>query len=487
MTETKVAQRSTGFIAQHELWDDEQRDAAERVAAEVAERDLRQVRIAWGDQHGIVRGKTLTVPEFFHVLEEGKDFQFVTSIFDTTNHPIVPPFGAGNFAGVPELDGLPDGILVPDPLTFRVVPWVEKTGWILSDAYFSSGREHPFSTRGVLRRQLDELRAAGYDLVAGLEIEFYILRLEDPMLRPEDCGYPPEAPKVTALQHGFQYLTESRGDEIDDLLSLLRDHLLALGLPLATIEDEWGPGQIEFTFAPDDGLRAADSALLFRNAVKQICRRHGYHATFMAQLALPNFFGTGWHIHQSLSEADRGGNAFCGEGGQRISQTAAQWIGGLLEHALPGCVFTTPTITGYKRYRPDSFAPDHVTWAVENRAAMLRVIGNPGSPSTHVENRVGDPAANPYLFLASQVASGLDGIRRNLDPGTPAEEPYLAQAARLPASLMDAVRELEEDTFFAQAFGATFVDYLIQLKKFEIGRFLQHVTDWEHREYFEMY
>jgi len=485
MTETGIAERTRGFIARHELWSDEQRDAAERVAAEAA--NLRQVRIAWGDQHGIVRGKTLTVPEFLHVLEDGKDFQFVTSIFDTTNHPIVPPFAAGNFADVPELNGLPDGVLVPDPLTFRVLPWVEKTGWILSDAYFSNGREHPFSTRGVLRRQLDELRAAGYDFVAGLEIEFYILRLEDPMLRPEDCGYPPEPPKVSALQHGFQYLTESRGDEIEDLLALLRDNLLALGLPLATIEDEWGPGQIEFTFAPDDGLRAADNALVFRNAVKQLCRRHGYHATFMAQLALPNFFGTGWHVHESLNGLDGSGNAFVGEGDERVGPIGRQWIAGLLEHALPASVFTTPTLTGYKRYRPDSFAPDHVTWAVENRAAMLRVIGTAGSPATHVENRVGDPAANPYLYLASQVASGLDGIRRELDPGPPAAEPYKADASRLPASLMEAVRELQADAFFRKAFGPTFVDYLVQLKEFEIARFLQHVTDWEHREYFEMY
>ena len=105
----------------------------------------------------------------------------------------------------------------------------------------------------------------------------------------------------------------------------------------------------------------------------------------------------------------------------------------------------------------------------------------------HVENRTGDPAANPYLYLASQVASGLDGMRRELDPGEPAEEPYRADATPLPASLMDAVAALKSDAFFREAFGDTFVDYVLRLKGFEIGRFLQHVTDWEHREYFEMY
>ncbi len=478
----------TGFIAEHGLWTDEQREAAERLKATVADGDLKEVRIAWGDQHGIVRGKNLTIPEFLSCLERGKDFQFVTTIFDTTNHPIVPPFAAGNFKGVPELNGLPDGILVPDPLTFREVPWVERTGWILADAYFQSGREHPFSTRGILRRQLAELAGLGYDCVVGLEIEFYIFKLEDPMLRPEQSGWPPEAPRVSILQHGFQYLTESRSDEIADLLRVLRDHLLALGLPLSTIEDEWGPGQIEFTFEPEDALTAADNALLFKNAVKQICRRLGYHVTFMARPAIENLFGTGWHVHESLSPRGEGGNAFRDETGQeRLSALGNQWLGGLMEHALASCVFTTPTITGYKRYQPDSFAPDRVAWANENRAAMFRVIGKPGDASAHIENRVGDPAANPYLYVASQVAGGLDGLKRKLDPGPPTEEPYTSDKTPLPASLMDAVDVLAADEFFRSAFGDIFVDYILQVKRFEIARFLEHVTDWEQREYFEMY
>ena len=324
--------------------------------------------------------------------------------------------------------------------------------------------------------------------MAGLEIEFYVMRLDDPMLAVEHSGYPPEPPRVSALSHGFQYLTESRNDEIDDLLRVLQDNVLALDLPLLTIEDEWGPGQIEFTFAPEPGLRAADNALLFRNAIKQVCRRLGYHATFMARLAFPEFFGTGWHVHQSLTDPATGANSFSDERGvERLTPIGFRWLAGLLEHALPASVFTTPTITGYKRYRPDSFAPDRVTWAVENRAAMVRVMGEPGSPSVHVENRIGDPAANPYLYLASQVASGLDGIRRELDPGKPAEEPYKADATLLPVSLMDAVAALRGDTFFREAFGEVFVDYILRLKEYEIGRFLQHVTDWEHREYFEMY
>lgn len=481
--------RGAGFIEQHGLWSEEQAEAATRVAAQVQDSNLRQVRVSWGDQHGILRGKTLTVPEFLQSLRSGKDFQFVTTIFDTTNHPIAPPFSAGNFAGVPELTGLPDGILVPDPMTFRTLPWVDDIGWILSDAYFQSGREHPFSTRGVLRRQLKALEQLGYRLTTGLEIEFYVFHLLDPMLSPEHCGYPPEPPTVKGLSHGFQYLTENRNDEIHDLLVALQSDVERLGLPLQTIEDEWGPGQIEFTFAPQEAMTAADSALLFRSAVKQVCRRLGYHATFMARPAFPDFFASGWHIHQSLQSITTGENAFADTAGaERLSPVGMHWMGGLLEHAAVASAFTTPTVNGYKRYRPDSFAPDRIAWAVENRAALLRVIGAPGSPACHVENRVGDPAANPYLYIASQAASGLDGLRRSLDPGDPVEEPYLAHSQPpLPASLIEAVRLLREDAFFAEAFGEAFTDYFVRLKEYEISRFLQHVTDWEHREYFEMY
>jgi glutamine synthetase len=488
MATGQLTEKGTGFIARHGLWSDAEFAAAEAVLEQVEAHGLKRVRIGWGDQHGIIRGKTVSVPEFRRSLAEGKDFQLVTTMFDTTNHPIMPPFAAGNFEGVPELSGLPDGVLVPDPSTFKVLPWVKDTGWILADAYFTNGRPVPFSTRQVYREQLERLRGLGFEFVAGLEIEFYVFRLEDPMLATSDCGWPPTPPKVSGLSHGYQYLTENRGDEIHELLAEIEDNVTALGLPLATVEDEWGPGQIEFTFDPTSGLAPADDALLFRSAVKQICRRLGYHATFMARPVFPEYFGTGWHIHQSLTGGD-GTNAFADpSGGERLSETGRQWMAGLLEHAIPGSVFTTPTVTGYKRFRPDSFAPDRVAWAVENRGALLRVLGEAGAPSAHVENRVGDPAANPYLYLASQVAAGIDGIQRGLTPPPAVEEPYQAVGCTpLPASLMEAVDALDRDTFFREAFGAPFVDYMVQLKRFECARFLSHVTDWEHTEYFEMY
>src|ERR1700734_1259314 len=100
-----------GFIEKHGLWSAAQQAQAAELLARIETDKIRNIRIGWGDQHGIVRGKTITAREFASVLASGKDFQLVTAIFDTSNHPIVPPFGAENHLGIPEMIGLPDGVL----------------------------------------------------------------------------------------------------------------------------------------------------------------------------------------------------------------------------------------------------------------------------------------------------------------------------------------------------------------------------------------
>lgn len=485
----EISVGKVGFVQQHGLWNDEQEEAAKRVVAEIEQRQLRTVRVAWGDQHGVVRGKNVMAHDFLLALRNGIDFQTATLFFDTSNNMIAPMFSSTGGLGVTELAGGPDAILVPDPTTFRVLPWANGTGWLLSDMYLSDGRPVPFDSRRVLRNALAELASQGQEYVAGLEVEFYITKLEDAMLRPEQCTWPSEPPAVSAIAHGFQYLTEHRSDEIDPILELLQDNLTQLGLPLRTIEDEWGPGQCEFTFDPRIGLESADNMLLFRTAVKQICRRQGLHATFMTRPGLPNFFASGWHLHESLRDAQLGRNSFTNResDGQPLSELGRHFVGGLLEHAAPASVFTTPTINGYKRFRPYSFAPDRVTWALENRAAFVRVIGESGDETSHVENRAGEPCANPYLYMASQIVCGLDGVRNRVDPGPLQESPYESDSPKLPGSLMDAVAALRDSGLFRKAFGDTFVDYMVALKQSEISRFLSHVTDWEHREYFEIF
>ena len=181
-----------------------------------------------------------------------------------------------------------------------MLPWAPATGWLLCDLYFADGRPVPFATRNLYRSVLDQLAKRGYDFVAGLEVEFHIFKLEDAKMSPEDAGQPGTPPDVSLLSHGYQYLTEQRYDQMEPVLEIIRRDVLALGLPLRSIEVEFGPSQCEFTFAPTKGLEPADTMVLFRSAVKQIARRHGYHATFMCRPKLPNVFASGWHLHQSI-------------------------------------------------------------------------------------------------------------------------------------------------------------------------------------------
>jgi len=301
------------------------------------------------------------------------------------------------------------------------------------------------------------------------------------------------------FERGYQYLSEVRLDSMTSTLEALRDALGALGLLPRSMEDEWGPGQLEFSFAPLRGLAAADAAVLFRSAVKQVCRRRGLLATFMCRPSLPNFFSSGWHLHQSLAFRDSGRNAFASSE-DVLSPDGSSYVAGLLEHAVPSLVFAAPTVNGYKRFRPYSFAPDRVCWAVENRGALVRVQGSPGDSGAHVEMRSGEPAANPYLYLASNIAAGADGVARSLVPPAPVEaDPYTAVAPMLPTSLSAAVKALDGDAFYRSAFGDTLIDYLVQMKRAELARYeawlaeagaadsADEVTEWEMREYFEFF
>jgi glutamine synthetase len=476
------------FVERHGLWSQEQKEAAGRLRKVVEEQKLEVIRLSFPDQHGLLRGKTLVASEALASLENGCSITTTMLAKDTSHRTVFPVFTAGGGFGMREMEGAADVLMVADPLSFRVLPWAASTGWLLCDLYFSDGRPVPFATRHLYRSVLDRLAKRGYDFVAGLEVECHIFKLEDARMAPADAGQPGQPPEVSLLSHGYQYLTEQRYDQMEPVLEIVRRGILALGLPLRSIEVEYGPSQCEFTFRPMTGLEPADAMVLFRSAVKQICRRHGHHATFMCRPRIPNAMASGWHLHQSLVARGSGENAFMArEAGAPLSAFGHNYLAGLLHHARASAVFTTPTINGYKRYRSYSLAPDRAIWGCDNRGVMIRVLGGPNDPATRLENRIGEPAANPYLYMASQILSGLDGIDRGLDPGPSAETPYETQAALLPKTLREAVLALKHDPFFRDALGAAFVDYYVHIKNAEIERFHAEVSDWEQREYFEMF
>ena len=443
---------------------------------------LKAVSFSFADQHGILRGKTLAVSEVPAALERGVTVTSTLLLKDTSHRTVFPAFTPGGGVGMPQMQGSADLLMKADPATFRVLPWAPDTGWVLCELAFQDGRPVPYCTRRILKAALEKLKP--FEFMCGLEIEFHVFRVADAKLAPADAGQPGTPPEVELLTTGYQYLTEQRFDQIDPVIEILRENLGALGLPLRSFEVEFGPSQMEITLGVLPGLAAADAMVLFRSAVKQVARRHGYHATFMCRPKLPNVMSSGWHLHQSLSREGR--NAFVADG-EDLSATGKSWLAGLLDHARAACALSTPTLNGYKRYRPYSLAPDRVVWGKENRGALLRVIGGPGDPGSRVENRIGEPAANPYLYFASQIYSGLDGIARKLPLPAPADTPYEAKAEALPRTLGEALQALKNDKVLCAGLGETFVDYYCRIKEAEIARFNAEVSEWEHREYFELF
>ncbi|MFI1734159.1 glutamine synthetase family protein [Streptomyces acidicola] len=477
-----------GFIDRHAGWTAGQSAAAEEIRDRAGSGGLKVVRLVFADQHGLLRGKTVTASEVATVLRDGTGIASSLLAKDTSGRTVFPLFTKETPLGLPELRGAADMVMVPDPLTFRMLPWSPGTGWLLCDLRFTSGAPVPLCTRGLLRSVLDQ--SGGLTYRTGLEVEFHLFRLDDPRLSAADLGQPGAPPEVGMLNHGYQYLSELRYDELDPVLDVLRAHIEELGLPLRSLEVEFGPSQVEVTLRPADGLDTADAMVLLRSAVKQVAARHGHHATFMCRPHLPGVFSSGWHLHQSVLRdgvgifaPEPGAAAADGTG---LSPYGSAFLGGLLRHARATSAFSTPTLNGFKRFRSLSLAPDRAVWGRDNRGAMVRVLGD-GPSSTRLENRIGEPAANPYLYLASQLAAGLDGVAGGLDPGPAADEPYATRAEPLPRSLGEALDALEADQVLGDRLGKDFVAYYTSVKRAEIARFAQEVTDWEQREYFRVF
>ena len=476
------------FVNRFELWSPDQQRQARELVRRLDSGDIDVVRFAFPDQHGILRGKTLVAQEARAALWEGVNLTSTLLAKDTSHRTVFPVFTAGGGFAVEGLQGGADFTVVADPATFKVLPWSPRTGWLLCDAYMADGRPCPYATRQILQRAVGRLDELGLDFIAGLEVEFHVFRLDDPRMGLGDSGQPGTPPQVSLLSHGHQYLTELRYDRAEPLMELLRANLVGLGLPLRSLEIEFGPSQFELTFGPTAGVLPADTMVLLRSAIKQICQRNGYHATFMCRPKIPNVMSSGWHLHQSLRRKSDGVNAFMPETqGQDLSDIGLHYLGGLKRHACAAVALACPTINGYRRYRAFSLAPDRAIWARDNRGAMLRVLGGPGQGGTRIENRVGEPTANPYLYMASQLFAGLDGIRHRTDPGPSADAPYETPAEHLPASLGDALEHLRRDTMLDEALGKAFVDYYCHIKQAEIARFNLEVTEWEHREYFDLF
>ena len=477
--------------------------ACEAVASRIEAEGIERVRIGWCDLHGTLRGKTLMAGAVPGALRDGIGMVSTLLLKDTSDRTVYRVFEPGEVDALPGFGFANNLVLAPDPASFRVLPWAAATGWLRGQARFEDGTPVPIDTRHVLQVALARLASAGYALRCGLEVEFHIYRLtrpgDDPSLDPSLAAWPGPPPAVAMIHPGHHLLAEGWGDLADEPLGIVQRAAEGLGLPLRSLEIELGPSQVEAVFEPSDALTAADHMVLFRNGVRQALRRAGYHASFVCRPPFANVMASGWHLHQSLVDLQSGGNAFRRDAAaagstpadalHTLAPAGAHWLAGLLAHGRAMSVFCAPTINAYARFRPHAMAPQAVLWGRDNRGAMLRVLGGAGDEATRIENRIGEPSANPYLYIASQIHAGLDGLERRLLPPPATIAPYAGADAALPASLSEALDALAVDPQLVGAFSPAVVDWLTRIKRFELARHdaADDPGDWQAREYFGRY
>jgi len=472
------------------------------VARSIEAHGIDLVRIGWCDLHGVLRGKSLVAAGVAGALRSGVGMVSTILLKDTSDRTAYRVFEPGGADALPGFGFANNLLLLPDPASFRVLPWAPATGWLRAQAWFEDGTPVALDTRRVLQQALARLEGAGFGLRCGLEVEFHIYRLRDdtdPSLDPARAAWPGEPPSMTMIHPGYNLLAENWADMADEPLRIVQRTAQGLGLPLSSLEIELGPSQVEAVFAPTDALTAADQMVLFRNGVRQALRRAGYHASFVCRPPFPNGMASGWHLHQSLVEQATGHNAFCrdapapgttpDDAGHTLSDVGAAYLAGLLAHGRGMAAFCTPTINGFGRFRPNAMAPQAVIWGRDNRGVMLRVLGSAGDPATRIENRIGEPAANPYLYMAAQIHAGLDGIERGLAAGPATTAPYAGSDALLPTSLGEGLDALNADTELARAFGPDVVDWFVRVKRAELLRHDQadDKEAWQAREYFSRF
>ncbi|MCM3757195.1 type I glutamate--ammonia ligase [Sporosarcina aquimarina] len=378
-----------------------------------------------------------------------------------------------------------DMYLIPDLNTWMVFPWPSGTGKVarlICDVSLANGEPFPGDPRGNLKRILAEMEEMGFsDFNLGPEPEFFLFKLDSN-----------GEPTMELNDHGdyFDFAPLDLGENCRRDIVL---ELEALGFEVEASHHEAAPGQHEIDFKYADALTACDNIQTFKLVVKTIARKHGLHATFMPK---PIFGVNGSGMHCNISLFNNGENAFFDESGERkLSKTAYQFMAGVLDHVEGFTAITNPTVNSYKRLVPGYEAPCYIAWSAQNRSPLIRIPASRGL-STRIEVRSVDSVANPYLALAAILKSGLDGIRRDLDPGKPcdrniyemnASERQKEGIATLPTDLDHALLALGEDTVIQEALGSHIYANFKEAKQREWDSYRITVHPWELERYMKIY
>ncbi|MEE9490869.1 MAG: type I glutamate--ammonia ligase [Dehalococcoidia bacterium] len=379
-----------------------------------------------------------------------------------------------------------DMVLHPDVNTYCLLPWEpeeRRTARMICDVYSSDGQPFEGDPRYILERAIAAAAEMGYTYNVGSELEFFLFKMDgNPSMShvPHDVGgYCDFMPRDLV----------SASAVLGDIVTTLQ----SMGMGVERTHHEVSAGQYEIDISYADALTSADNAVTSRYTVQAVAAAHGLYATFMPK-PITGVNGTGMHIHQSLATT-AGENAFYDPDDKyRLSQAAYSFIAGQLEHARALSAVVAPTVNSYKRLTSGYEAPVYICWGQFNRSALIRIpLYSPGhKDSTRAELRCPDCLCNPYLAFAAMLQAGLDGIRRGLTPPPPVEEDayHLSDSrmkeldmATLPASLEEAIDEIERDKVLREALGEHAYEFFIRAKRAEWEDYRTHVTDWELRRY----
>lgn len=418
------------------------------------------IQLAVPDAYGIVRGKLIPAAAWPDVAKGGIHMASVLYSWAPRCELYDDDPWMGMSTGVPDMHVIPTGDL-------RVVPWRPGFALTLCDTRDEEGNALPVSPRTVLERVLARAKGLGFDVSIGFEIEFYLLDKETRQRRHND----------------IQTYSFVRAAEYEDVLGPMRNHLIDFGIPIEAANTEYAPGQMEINIRYDEALRTADNAVLFRNGIREIAAQHGYLATFMAK-PFYDHSGNGVHLHHSLWRD--GVNAFSDKG--KLSQLGKWYLGGLMAHMPELALCGSPTPNSFKRRHAYTFCPQRATWGYDNRTVALRVIEG-SENSVRIEQRDASSDANPYLVIAAQIAAGLDGIERQLDPGAPTEGDAYADTTKalLPTNIPDAVTQMEASDFARDTFGELLVKLMGVAARFEHAYVNDRVSDVELDRYLDAF
>ncbi|MBT7370813.1 MAG: glutamine synthetase, partial [Gammaproteobacteria bacterium] len=379
----------------------------------------------------------------------------------------------------------PDAISRIDLTTERRLVDEDNIPFFLLEFVGEKGAAHPICPRTRLKQVLAMAEDVGYQPRLAFEYEFFIFRETAQSAR--DKNYQNLIP-LSPGNFGYSVL---RTMTLSDLFNEFMEYCAVHDFPLEGLHCETGPGVWEAAITVDDALAAADKAVLFKTFSKAFFQRREMMATFMAKWSM-DYPGQSGHLHQSLNALNTDHNLFFDENSPyRMSDTMRYYVGGLQAHMKSFLAMTSPTVNSYTRLVKGAWAPTAATWGLENRTAALRVISG-SSTSQRVEFRVGSADANPYLVAAANVAAGLDGIRKKMEPGEQVTgnayelQDDQPEAFQLCGNLRDATRVFTESAVAREYFGDTFVDHFSASRDWEVREYERSVNDWQLKRYFEI-